>query len=376
MAPTTRDRFVDEVVADVGLGADDRARLAALDAQLAPHGVEITARLFEQLRPRHSAERVAALTAWMTTGLRGPRDDEQLARQLVAAGLPQHHLVTAIRLLRGEYHERIDQLYAPLEARRVSRSVDKLLDVELAVILRHYQLDCEAKLAARERSAQSDRVAAIQTLSAGLAHEIRNPLNSAKLQLELLDRRLRRGAEDRKLLEPVDQVNHELARLTRMLNEFLAFASPSQLLLETHDLVAVAREVVAAARAEAERRGAALELDGAGPLPAVVDRQKVQQILQNLIHNAVEAITAGGRVTITIAGDADQVHLAIEDDGPGIPEAVQRRIYEPFFTTKDSCTGLGLSIVHGMVSLHGGTVSLDSSPRGTRFHVTLPRRGC
>jgi signal transduction histidine kinase len=276
-------------------------------------------------------------------------------------------------MVRSEYHDLIDERYPPGKARLVSKSVDKLLDVELALMLRYYQLDSEADLVARERSAQSARVAALQTLSAGLAHEVRNPLNSAKLQLELLERRLRRNSDEPRLFEPLEQVGHEIERLTRLLNEFLAFARPADLVIGDHDVAELVREVIAVERPAAEARGATLEIAGAGALVASVDQHKLRQIVHNLVHNAVEAVATGGHVVVTVTGDHEHVRLAIEDDGPGIPDAIQRRIYEPFFTTKDAGTGLGLSIVHGMVTLHGGTITIDSSTRGTRFDVVLPR---
>ncbi|HEX3757690.1 MAG TPA: HAMP domain-containing sensor histidine kinase [Kofleriaceae bacterium] len=319
------------------------------------------------------------LVEWMTSGLVGHEDGRFHASRSTAgdwrviAGMPRRHAVTVVNLVRGEYQDGIDQLYEPSGGRRVARSVDKLLDVELALLL-HDHLDAHAELPARGRSAQSDRIAAIQTLSAGLAHEIRNPLNSARLQLELLDRRLRRADAAAQLIEPVDQVSREIERLTRLLNEFLAFARPSELVLGDHDILAIARDAVAAQRPFATTRGAAIQVAGADSLRARVDARKLAQILQNLVRNALEAVAPGGHVIVTVHGDDDRVHLIVEDDGPGIPEPIQRRIYEPFFTTKETGTGLGLSIVHGMVAALGGTISLASSSRGTRFDVWLPRR--
>jgi signal transduction histidine kinase len=390
MAPL-RDSILADVLRQLELGDADRARLVALCAKLAPQLPEIARRFFERLRaqaetgallrdPERLARLQVTLVEWMTSGLLGPYDDKfydersRIGRRHLAVGLPQQYMFTAMNAIRGEYHDRIAELYEASDAWLVAKSADKLLDLELALMLRHYQLDSEAKLVARERSAQADRVAAIQTLSAGLAHEVRNPLNSAKLQLELLERRLRRGVNDAKLLEPVEHVSHELARLNKLLNEFLAFARPSELVLAPHDVVAILHDVVADERPAAEARGATLEVRGTGSLSARVDLQKLEQIIRHLVHNGIEAVTTGGRVTVTVSGDDDHIYLAIEDDGAGIPEAVQRRIYEPFFTTKQASTGLGLSVVHGLVTLHGGTITIDSTGRGTRFDVTLPRR--
>src|SRR5262249_45482220 len=107
---------------------------------------------------------------------------------------------------------------------------------------------------------------------------------------------------------------------------------------------------------------------------AHVDAAKVHQIILNLLRNAIEAVTPGGHVSVELAADAERLHIRVQDDGPGIPEDVRPRIYEPFFSTKEGGTGLGMSIVHSLVSLHGGTIDLVTGPTGTRFEIRLPRR--
>lgn len=390
MLQASHDRFVGQLLVDVELAEADSARLTDLHARLALQLVEIARRFVDRFAARGDAELVAmsleqsaplrdALVAWMASGLVGPHDEEffegraKTGGGYAGAGLSEGRAVAAVNLVRGEYHDRIDQLYEPREGRLVARSVDKLLDIELALMLRDHP-DDRADLLAREHSAQCQRIAAIQTLSAGLAHEVRNPLNSASLQLELLERRLRRAAADARLIEPAEQVSREIERLTRMLNEFLAFARPARLVLADHDVVAIVRDVVAAQQPFAAEHGIAIHVAGVESLRARVDADKLRQIALNLVRNALEAVAAGGRVVVTIHGDDLHVHLAVEDDGRGISEAIRQRIYEPFFTTKDGGTGLGLSIVHGMVAAHSGTVTFDSSAHGTRFHVSLPRR--
>lgn len=388
MPRTNRDSVAEQVLLGVELGDDDHTRLVDLHSRLAPQLVEIAQRFVARVASRDAAALTSVkqtrhlrstLVEWMASGLAGPHDEHfcerrsSLANWHASAGLSQGHAITAVNVVRSEYHDRIEQLYEPREGRLVAKSVDKLLDVELASML-HDHLDPNAELMARDRSAQSDRIAAMQTLSTGLAHEVRNPLNSASLQLELLERRLRRGAADPKLIEPVEQASHEIERLTRLLNEFLAFARPSQFVLADHDVSGVIRDVVAAQLPFAATRHAALQLASVDSLRARIDAEKVRHIAQNLVRNALEAVAAGGHVVVTVEGDDEHVRLAVEDDGPGIPAAIQRRIYEPFFTTKETGTGLGLSIVHGMVAAHGGTITLESSPQRTRFDVSLPRR--
>lgn len=380
---------LDDALAFVRLGDDDRARLAQLHARLSSEFPAIADRFYEVVLAYPATARLVdsgqlvrmrdAMIEWMSTGLLGPYDAtfhdqrSRIGRRHVAIRLPQHYMLTAMNVIRAEYDERIATLYPPEEVRGVVRSVNKLLDIELAVMLAHYQANSEDKLVERERRIQSDRVTAIQTMSAGLAHEVRNPLNAAKLQLELLERRLRRDKNDPRLLEPIELAHHEIERLTRLLNEFLAFARPPDLDLSHHDVVALAREVIVTERPLAERRGATISLTAAEPMNAAVDSVKLRQILQNLIRNSIEAVDAGGLVTVAIRGDVGHVYFTVSDDGPGIPEAIRNRIYEPFFSTKDGGTGLGMSIVHSMVTLHGGTIDVDSSPSGTRFEVIMPR---
>jgi signal transduction histidine kinase len=215
----------------------------------------------------------------------------------------------------------------------------------------------------------------MQTMSAGLAHEVRNPLNAAKLQLELLERRLHRQADDPRLTEPTELAQKEIERLTMLLNEFLVFARPPELHPEEHDIVTIVRQVVDLERIAAERRHATLDLD-ADPahLLGHVDAAKLHQLVLNLVRNACEAVTVGGHVTVGVrAPDSAHCLIRVTDDGPGIPEHVRPRIYEPFFSTKEGGTGLGMSIVHSLVALHGGVIDLRTGTAGTTFEVLIPR---
>lgn len=388
MSRPSHDSLAEDVLTDVGLDKDDRSRLADLHAKLGPQLGDIAQKLIDRTAPRHDAggptsveprgRLRSTLVRWMASGLAGSHGEHfgeqraSLGHWHAAAGWSQRHAISAVHVVRLEYHERIEQLYGPLEGWPVAKSVNKLLDLELASMVHPFDMDAE--LVARDSSAQSERVAAMQTLTTGLAHEVRNPLNSAILQLELLERRLRRKAADPKLTQPVEQISHELERLSRLLNEFLAFARPSPLVLADHDVSGIVRDVVAAQRPFAAARGAELRQGGVDSLRARLDAEKLRLICQNLVRNALEAVAHAGHVVVTVDGDDERVRLVVDDDGPGIPEVVQRRLYEPFFTTKEGGTGLGLSIAHGMVTSHGGTITFDSSPRGTRFEVSLPRR--
>jgi signal transduction histidine kinase len=383
---------LDELFAFVGFDDSDRAQLRALHPQLAPDFPAIAARFYDAvcacpataavLTSPAQVERLrTTLIDWMSSGLLGPHDEQfherrtRIGRRHVSVGLGSQYMFTAMTVLRLAYQDRVVALYPPEEAVRVMRSVHKLLDCELAIMVQHYEHDTEDKLIERERRSQTERILAMQTMSAGLAHEVRNPLNAAKLQLELLERRLRRNAADVRLTEPTELAQKEIQRLTSLLNEFLVFARPPELHAQDHDVVAIVRQVVDLERVAAEQHGATLALDvEATQVVAEVDVAKLHQLVQNLVRNAAEAVPTGGRVVIAVRSDGERFQIRVSDDGPGIPDHVRPRIYEPFFSTKEGGTGLGMSIVHSLVALHGGAIALETGPRGTTFEVTLPRR--
>ncbi len=386
------NEVLDELFAYVGFDEQDSARLGGLHPLLQPHFPEIADRFYAAVRANPSAAAVLSgpeqterlrvtLIDWMSTGLLGPYDDRfyekrsRIGRRHVAIGLHHQYMFTAMSVVRTAYHDRIAQLLPPAEAAGAMRSVHKLLDIELAIMVRHYQLNSEERLVARERRIQADRITAMQTLTAGLAHEVRNPLNAARLQLELLERRLRRASDDPRLIEPGELAQKEIERLTILLNDFLAFARPPELHTQEHDVASIIRQIAELERLSAERRGATLTLAACPQhLIANVDAAKLHQVVLNLARNAVEAVSAGGHVQLELHGDDDRIRIRVQDDGPGIPEAVRPRIFEPFFSTKEGGTGLGMSIVHSLVSLHDGSIDLETGPRGTRFDVLIPRR--
>jgi signal transduction histidine kinase len=383
--------FLEELFAFVGFTSADHARLQMLHPRLAAEFPAIAHRFYEAVYASPGAASVlsgpaqverlrGSLIDWMSTGLLGPYDERfyekrsRIGRRHVAIGLGSQFMFTAMNVVRLAYHDRVVALYPAEAACDTLRSVHKLLDCELAIMVRHYELDTQDKLVIRERRAQSDRILAMKTMSAGLAHEVRNPLNAAKLQLELLERRLRRQSDDVRLIEPTELAQKEIERLTALLNEFLAFARPPELHAQEHDVVAVVRQVVELERIASEARGVTLALVAEPPqLPAEVDAAKLHQLVLNLVRNACEAVGSGGHVTASVGLDDARFRIQIQDDGPGIPDEVRARIYEPFFSTKEGGTGLGMSIVHSLVSLHSGTIDVDTGPGGTRFEVVIPR---
>ncbi|HWE25655.1 MAG TPA: ATP-binding protein [Myxococcales bacterium] len=250
---------------------------------------------------------------------------------------------------------------------------DLLLTIEQA--LRQVQLHAEKRELSR-RAQVAEKLAAVGTMTAGLSHEIRNPLNAAGLQLEVLERRVRKLAprEQASLLEPLQLVREEIGRLEHLLEDFLQFARPRELNVARVDPAVALESVVGFLAGDAEQRGIALEHTVAPGLKATAaDPERLRQVLMNLAINALDATPGGGRVRLEARSDGPDVLFAVDDSGPGISAGARDRLFEPFFTTKPNGSGLGLAIVHAIVTQHGGSVAVDESPLGgARFEVRLP----
>jgi PAS domain S-box-containing protein len=223
------------------------------------------------------------------------------------------------------------------------------------------------------RTGRAERLAALGTMAAGLAHEIRNPLNAASLQLTVVQRRLKRasGPDVAGALEAAQVVSGEMARLAGLVREFLDFARPQPLRLGPVDLRATAEEVGALLLPETEAAGVNLALDLGQEVRVELDAERIKQVILNLVQNAAEATGPGGHVRVRVSPREGGAMLEVEDDGPGLPEDTAL-VFEPFFTTKPGGTGLGLAIVHRIVTDHGGRIDCESRPGATRFSVFLP----
>jgi two-component system sensor histidine kinase HydH len=253
-----------------------------------------------------------------------------------------------------------------------AKTPDLLLTLEQA--LRQVRLQEEKRELAR-RIQVSEKLAAVGTMTAGLSHEIRNPLNAALLQLAVLERRVQKLPENERppLLEPLKLVRDEISRLEHLLQDFLQFARPRELNLKPLSLEPIIAAVADLLAGEAERRGIRIEKQAPPDLPWVLaEDEQLRQVLMNLTLNALEATPAGGRIVLSAAARSEDVRIAVEDSGAGIELSVRQHIFEPFFSTKASGSGLGLPIVHAIVTQHGGEVGVESSAMGgARFWFTL-----
>jgi len=220
-------------------------------------------------------------------------------------------------------------------------------------------------------------------MSAGMAHEIRNPLGALAGAMQMLRKEAAADETDRRLM---DIAIREATRLDTIVTEFLQYARPPALNLAEHDINKILAETLHLVQHEARTRKkiAIVTSLADGPLLAQVDQDQMRQVFWNLATNAFDAMPDGGQLTITTgcrhvdAGgrQGDVIEIAFEDTGEGIAKDNLDKIFLPFFTTKKEGSGLGLAAVHRIVDLHGGWIKVESRPQqGTRFVVCLPRSG-
>ncbi len=234
--------------------------------------------------------------------------------------------------------------------------------------------------ALQARAEQAQRLAETGRLAAAVVHELNNPLTAVTAYAEALVSKLSVAGHDPADVEKLRRILEAGQRIERFSRDLITYARPPRDEKELVDLAALVQQAVAmcepalrAAHARVEQR-----LD---PVPRVLGvRGALLQVLVNLVTNAAHALEdrpGGGRIALSLARSGEHVALRVEDDGPGMPHDVKVRAFEPFFTTKmpGKGTGLGLSIVQGIVSRHGGAVTVDSAPgAGTTLTVLLPRK--
>jgi signal transduction histidine kinase len=234
----------------------------------------------------------------------------------------------------------------------------------------------------------SRKLSALNRLMAGVAHEVKNPLNAMTIHLELLKQKLAAvrepitvpapagGMRNLDLGKHVTVIADEIRRLDQVVVGFLKFARPDELRLQPVQLSTVISEVVSMATPEAEAHGVTVRAECPSSLPDInADPGMLQQAVLNLALNACQAMPNGGTLKLSCRTAARRrVEIEVEDTGVGIPPDNLSKIFDLYFTTKDTGTGIGLSMVYRIVQLHDGEVEVESTPgRGTRFRLVLPQ---
>ncbi len=223
----------------------------------------------------------------------------------------------------------------------------------------------------REQLRQSEKLAALGTLSAGLAHELRNPLNTVSMLMYAMGRDM--SAEDR-FSPDVAVIQGELRRMSLLIEQFLAFARPQPPHFQRERIEEIMEETLLLIGPEARTRGIAIRKEWTKDLPLVwADGTQIKQVFLNLLLNALQAMAHTGTLTVRLSVSGGSLLTAIMDEGEGISPEVKAKLFEPFFSTKQGGTGLGLSISQRMIEGHNGRLRLFSQPGiGTSAIVRLP----
>jgi signal transduction histidine kinase len=234
----------------------------------------------------------------------------------------------------------------------------------------------------RRRLIETEKLSAMAKIAGSIAHEFRNPLNSLFLSADLLEDELGGGDQaSESVTATLGAVREEIERLNQIITHYLALSKIGGTERETLDLTRVVAAFVAEQRERAQGRGVTLALQGSGaPCVVKADRHQLRRVLLNLLENALDALEAGaegrrgpGRVALSVRPGRSDVRLVVRDNGPGLPASVREKPFEPFCSTKPRGAGLGLYLVHEIVSAHGGTIALlDAAGGGTRVVVRLP----
>jgi len=232
---------------------------------------------------------------------------------------------------------------------------------------------------------QAQKLADMTTLSARVSHELRNPLNNLHIYAQLAERELRKIEKaDQKTREHIATateqlrvVRQEIERLNSTLEDFLVAVRPKRPILEEVDVFALTEGTLRVMDPEFRSRNIRVNLNlSVDRIPPILaDEAQLRFALRNLLHNAAEAIERDGEINIELGYDPGNVIISVIDNGPGIPEEIRERIFEPYFTTKTRGTGMGVVTVQRVVEDHGGRILVNSEPgKGSEFTLVIPRR--
>lgn len=370
-----------ELAHDIGFGPADEARLTAARPLVLPHLAGLVDRFYEVLTANAEqravfegdaqiARQKVHLESWLE-GLFGGVYDEayferraRIGRAHVRIRLPQRYMVSMMNVLRMGLHDILRREATAagfgLDAREATQtSIDKLLDIELAVMLETFKEDYDQRARARER------LASLGQLAASIGHELRNPLAVIDSSTHLLARRL---GDDPRMTKHLERIREQVARSNHIITDLLELARDRAPVREDVTLGVLAQrglEGLSSSRCTFEVRVDPAEAR------VCVDASQVQQVLFNIAHNALQA--AAGRVEVDVSSVDDELQLTIDDDGPGLSIEVRANLFEPLFTTRTNGIGLGLWLSKRIVDKHGGTIEATHGPLGgARFVVKIP----
>jgi signal transduction histidine kinase len=312
------------------------------------------------------------LTHWLDTLLAGPHDEAyfesraRIGHVHVRIDLPQAYMFTAMNRIRIQLLDLVERVgLAPDRRRRAATAVQQILDLDLAIMLETYRED----LLAKNRTAE--RLATIGQLAAGVGHELRHPLGVVDSSAFLLRQRLdARGLLSPDLGKHLDRISSEIKRAANTISDLLALAASHP---PRRQCARVGSVIEAATEAALLPATITVDVSMPADLTGDFDPDQIRHVLSNLLTNANQAMQGTGTVRITAGEHSSALEVRVLDDGPGVPEPIRRRIFEPLFTTKAQGSGIGLALCRRIIEAHRGTLDLEPSDKGATFVVRIPR---
>lgn len=373
---------MDDVRRYVGFGDDDAARLVALHPVLAPHFTRIAEHFYACIlaHPRaHTAitggdaqvERLKqSLVLWMDSGLIGPHDEAfyerraRIGRRHVEIGLPQQYMVTAIGVMRQDYHAVVSDVPHSDAGERTAnlRAIDRLLDVELAIMLQTYRIDSDDQIR------RSERLATIGLVAATIGHDLRNPLGVIESSCYIL----RRIVNDERGTRHIQKISAQVHNCNRIVTALLELARSRPPRFAPVDLRVLFNASMAMLSIP---ENVVVEIDVEEGTTVEADGGLLEQVVINLVTNSLTALRGRGGRIVARAQAHDELFcaLSVVDDGPGFDPELLPRVFEPLVTTRASGVGLGLALVKSVADRHRGTASAENrSSGGALVRVLLP----
>jgi two-component system, NtrC family, sensor histidine kinase HydH len=372
-----------ELVDYVGFGPEDAALLSAARPLVAPHfpkvvdafyaAIEASPRaraVFEDEAQIHRQKRV--LGTWLESLFGGVYDEayfESRARigyAHVRIDLDPSLMIAGMSVVRAKLSHIADaiddeELWSRDRIRALKRAIDRICDVDLAVMLETYRDDYMAKVRGAER------LAALGQIAGTIGHELRNPLAVMETSVHLLRSRIK---GDEKAERHLERLAGQISLSTRIIGEIMDLARELPPKRERHSVRGVVEDALASM---VEGESVRVSIEPEDELECHVDGVQLRQLLVNLVTNAVQSARSGAKgVELTIRRDGEELHVRVEDDGPGVPEEIRSRIFEPLFTTKLRGVGFGLALCRRIAERHGGYIRVSNRETGgAKFEAML-----
>ncbi|HEX8706092.1 MAG TPA: protoglobin domain-containing protein [Myxococcaceae bacterium] len=376
------ETLFEELKRYVGFSPEDAQSLRSLHTVVCEHFSRIAEVFYVRILAHEGARKAleggerqvghlkGTLRIWMDQLLRGPWDESyfdlrcRIGRIHVRIELPQHYMFGAMNVLRQEFNTLIDSHYRdrPEELDHVRRSLSKILDLELAIMLHTYREDLLAQ------QARNERLSTFGQLVGSIGHELRNPLGVIETSLFIL--KGRQAAGDDRTAKHLGRIGEQVSIANRIISDLLDMIRDRPLKHEPVRLSEVWHSALSNVSLPSQ---VVVREQGLSRLPEIQgDSNQLRQVFINLVENAVQALGETGWVELKATASPGAVELAIEDSGPGVSDVIRRRLFEPLMTTKARGIGLGLPLVKRILERHGGSITYAPLHAGARFLLSLP----